>query len=83
MEFPAGGERGGEVFVAGAVDLLDPGAEPVDGFVARRAGQVPPAGWRLGCVALVMGCREGGGEVGELVPERGDLVVEAVECVHH
>ena len=29
---PAGGEGGGQVAVAGAVDLLDPGLEPGDGF---------------------------------------------------
>ena len=33
---PAGAEAGGQVAVAGPVDLLDPGPQPGDGFPARR-----------------------------------------------
>jgi hypothetical protein len=32
VRFPARAERGGQVAVAGPVDLLDPGAQPGDGF---------------------------------------------------
>ena len=40
---PAGAEGGGEVAVAGAVDLLDPGAQPVEGLVAFGSVEFPPS----------------------------------------
>ena len=35
---PAGAQGGGQVAVAGLVDLLDPGAQPGDGLVAVARG---------------------------------------------
>ena len=48
---PAGREGGGEVAVAGAVDLLDPAAQPGDGVVAVGGREFPPGGGRVGLVA--------------------------------
>ena len=39
---PARAEGGGEMAVAGAVDLLDPGAEPAQGFLAFGSVEFPP-----------------------------------------
>ena len=82
MLVPAGAEGGGEVAVAGAVDLLDPGAEPGQGFLAFASVELPPAGGRDGLVSsslsasppAVRHCGEPGGQ-------GGDLLVEAVEGV--
>ena len=50
--FPAGREGGGQVAVAGAVDLLDPGAEPGQGFGAVGGREPPPRRGRVGLVAV-------------------------------
>ena len=57
--FPARGEGGGQVAVAGAVDLLDPGAEPGQGFGAVGGREPPPGRGRVGLVAVsvVVGLR--------------------------
>jgi hypothetical protein len=64
---PAGAEGGGQVPVAGPVDLLDPGVQPGDWFVAGVGGEVPPGGRRAGLVAA-----------GILLGGRGGWVVRAV-----
>ena len=82
MLFPAGAEGGGEVAVAGAVDLFDPGAQPVDGFVAFLAVELPPLGdrgWPVPFVRLF--AVAGGGQAGEPGGERGYLLVEPVEGI--
>ena len=58
MLFPAGAEGGGEVAVAGPVDLFDPGAQPVQGFLAFGPFEFPPprAGSRLVGVVVVVAC---------------------------
>ena len=55
---PAGAEGGGQVAVAGLVDLLDPAAEPGDWFLAVVGGEFPPGGRRAGLVAagILTGC---------------------------
>ena len=42
MRAPAGGEGGGEVAVAGAVDLLHPGVYAGDGFLPVGGCELPP-----------------------------------------
>ena len=49
---PAGAEGGGEVAVAGPVDLLHPGAQPGDGFGPVVGRELPPARGRVGLVAV-------------------------------
>ena len=61
---PAGGEGGGQVTVAGAVDLLHPGVQPGDGFAAVGGREFPPRRWRAGTVAVLVGGR-GLGELGQ------------------
>ena len=39
---PAGSEGGGQVAVAGAVDLLDPGVQAGDGFLPVGGCELPP-----------------------------------------
>ena len=71
---PARQQRGGDLPVAGPVDLIDPGAESAEGGVAFRPGDLPPSrrGDRLiGMVFLVAVLVLG--EFGELTGERGDL----------
>ncbi len=63
MRAPAGGEGGGQVAVAGAVDLLDPGAQPGDGLLAFGGREFPPGRRRAGTVAVRVGV--GGGGLGE------------------
>ena len=64
MLVPAGAEGGGEVAVAGAVDLLDPGAEAGQGFLAFGPVEFPPP-WRrdrlvlLAAGVVAFGCRDG------------------------
>ena len=53
--FPAGGQGGGQVAVAGAVDLLDPGAEPGEGFGAVGGREFPPRRRRVGLVPAGIG----------------------------
>ena len=47
-----GREGGGQVAVAGPVDLLDPGAEPGQGFGAVGGREPPPGRGRVGLVAV-------------------------------
>ena len=62
---PAGADRVGQVAVAGAVDLLDPGMQAGDGFVAFGGRELPPRwGWVRVVAAEVGG--ELGGQVGDL-----------------
>ena len=68
---PAGGDGGGQVAVAGAVDLLDPGVQAGDGFVAFGGGELPPCRGRVGVVAVGVG--------GELGGQVGDLPVQGLE----
>ena len=49
---PARGEGGGQVAVAGPVDLLDPGVEPGDGFGPVGGRELPPRRRRLRVVAV-------------------------------
>ena len=68
---PAGGDGGGQVAVAGAVDLLDPGVQAGDGFVAFGGRELPPCRGRVGVVAAGVG--------GELGGQVGDLPVQGLE----
>ena len=52
---PAGGEGGGQVAVAGAVDLLDPGLEAGDGFGPVGGRELPPRRRRARAVAVWVG----------------------------
>ena len=82
MAVPAGRQRGGEVAVAGLVDLLDPRAEPVDRCSRSGSRQLPPARCRLGPVG--QGVRSGvGAEAGDVPGKAGDLLVEPAEGVDH
>ena len=82
MLVPAGAEGGGEVTIAGAVDLLDPGSQPGEALLAFVAGELPPLGSRCGAIGVVVstvgvaGLRRGFGEAGD---QGGDLLVKAVE----
>ena len=67
---PAGAEGGGQVAVAGLVDLLDPGAEPGDGLLAVAGGEFPPGGRRAGLVAA--GILTGGGVGGQAGEQGGE-----------
>jgi hypothetical protein len=79
---PAGTEGGGEVTIAGAVDLLDPGSQPGETFLAFVAGELPPPGSRCGAIGVAVSTvrvarpRCGFGEAGD---QGGDLLVKAVE----
>jgi hypothetical protein len=77
VRFPARAEGGGQVAVAGPVDLLDPGAQPGDGFGSCVGQQVPPLRCRFGLVAVGVGGVDGGG--GELGEGGGVFVQGAVE----
>ena len=68
---PAGADGGGQVTVAGQVDLLDPGVQAGDGFVAFGGGEFPPGRGRVGVVAAGVG--------GELGGQVGDLPVQGLE----
>ena len=68
---PAGGDGGGQVAVAGAVDLLDPGVQAGDGLVAFGGGELPPGRGRVRVVAAGVG--------GELGGQVGDLPVQGLE----
>ena len=59
MRLPARAERGGQVAVAGPVDLLDPGAQPGDGFGSCVGREVPPLRRRFGVVAVGVGAVRG------------------------
>jgi hypothetical protein len=65
---PARTQGGGQVAVAGAVDLLDPGLQPDDGFVAVGGREFPPRRGRVWVVTVRVGAVEGevGGQVGDL-----------------
>src|ERR1022692_2817596 len=80
MVFPAGREDGGELAVAGLVDLADPGAEPVQRGVAFWPGELPPS-WRRDrqVASRVLGVVAVAGDVGEMPGEGGDLLVEPVQ----
>ena len=66
VRFPARAERGGQVAVAGPVNLLDPGAQAGDGFGSSVGREVPPLWRRFGVVGVGVGVVEGGGgELGE------------------
>ena len=71
MGLPARGEGGGEVAVAGAVDLLDPGVQPGDGFLAVGGRELPPRGRRARAVAVGVGVVVGGGGGGWSLGELG------------
>src|SRR5216684_7387290 len=78
--FPAGSEGGGEVPVAGPVDLLDPGTQPHAGFLTVRAAEFPPPRGGHGLVRLaVLVDALDGRHARELGGEGGDLLVETVE----
>ncbi|MGH3185688.1 MAG: hypothetical protein ACRDPY_00710 [Streptosporangiaceae bacterium] len=87
---PAGGEGGGEVAVAGPVDLVDPAAQPGDRVGAAGGREFPPGRSRIGAVAAggVDVICEVGGQAGE-VPvqdvepgaELGDLLTVGGELV--
>ena len=49
---PARTQGGGQVTIAGAVDLLDPGAQPGDGFAAFGGRELPPRRGRVGVVTV-------------------------------
>jgi hypothetical protein len=49
---PAGGEGGGQLAVAGPVDLLDPGVQPGDGFGPVGGRELPPGRRRARAVAV-------------------------------
>jgi hypothetical protein len=72
---PARGQGGGQVAVAGPVDLLDPGAEPGQGFGAAGGREFPPRRGRVGLVAVgfvgLLGRQAG--EFGELGGEGGEV----------
>ena len=68
---PAGADLGGQVAVAGAVDLLDPGLQAGDGFLAFGGREFPPGRSRVGLVSAGVG--------GELGGQFGDLPVERFE----
>ena len=69
---PAGAEAGGQVPVAGPVDLLDPGPQPGDGFRPVGGRQLPPRRCWLG--AVTVGVRVGLAGCGEL-GERGSVLL--------
>ena len=71
---PAGAEGGGQVPVAGPVDLLDPGLQPGDRFLAFGGGELPP--WRRRVRVVAAGMGVGRGELGGQV---GDLPVQGLE----
>src|SRR6266702_5690094 len=71
FRWSAGGEGGGQVAVAGAVDLLDPGLEAGDGFGPVGGRELPPRRRREGAVAVRVGVGRRG--VGELF--QGGLVL--------
>ena len=82
MLVPAGAEGGGEVAVAGAVDLLDPGAEAGQGFLAFGPVEFPPPRrWDrlvfLAAGVVAFGCRDGSEPGGE----GANLLVEAIKGV--
>ena len=86
MGFPAGAQGGGQVAVARPVDLLDPPAEPGQGFGAVGGRQFPPGRGRVGLVpagAGVVGGELGdqAGELGELPGQRGDLLTVVGELL--
>jgi hypothetical protein len=72
---PAGAEGGGEVAVAGPVDLLDPAAQPGDRLLPVIGAELPPGrgGVRLVAVGVLVG-RVGagaGGQAGEQAGQGG------------
>ena len=75
MGGPAGGQGGGQVPVAGPVDLVDPAAQPGERLLPGVGGQGPPGGRGAGLVAA--GLRSGRvrgkavGQGGELGGQRG------------
>ena len=82
MLVPAGPEGGGEVAVAGTVDLLDPGSEAAQGFLAFGLVEFPPprCGDRLVLLAagiVAFGCRDGS----EPGSQSANLLVEAIKGV--
>ena len=86
---PAGAEGGGQVPVAGLVDLLHPGVQPGDGFLAVGGRELPPRWRRAGTVSVRVGV--GGSGLGELgqggrvlaqgVADAGDQVGELGELL--
>ena len=68
---PAGAEAGGQVPVAGPVDLLDPGPQPGDRFRTVGGRQLPPR--RCWPGAVTVGVRAGLAGYGEL-GERGSVL---------
>ena len=74
---PARAEGGGQVAVAGPVDLVHPGAQPGDRLLPVVRGELPPARGRAGLVAAgVVRGRVGagaGGQAGEQ-PGQGGVV---------
>ena len=63
---PAGAEGGGQVPVAGPVDLLDPGPQPGDRFLPVVGRQLPPRRCRPWAVAVRFRVGlAGSGELGE------------------
>ena len=75
MRFPARAEGGGQVAVAGPVDLLDPGAQPGDGFGSCVGREVAPLRRGVGVICVGVGAVRGG-ELGE---DGGVLVQGAAE----
>ena len=49
--WPAGAEGGGQVAVAGPVDLVDPGAQPGERLLPVVGAELPPGRGRAGLVA--------------------------------
>jgi len=78
--FPAGAEGGGQVAIAGPVDLLDPGAEAGKRLFTFITFELPPPGSagglaRVAVPPAVAGCRH----AGQLRGEASHLLVESVE----
>ena len=80
MLVPAGTEGRGEVAVARTVDLFDPGAQPVEGFVSFGSVEFPPLWcWRHLVGLAALGTVRSSCHLGEPAGERGNLLVEPTE----
>jgi hypothetical protein len=82
---PAGTEGGSQVAIAGAVDLLDPGADPGQRFAALVDWELPPLRHRVGGVVGrgIGGLSQDPLEVLHGAVEPGDLLAVGGELVEY
>src|SRR5579863_9870159 len=79
MVFPAGRQYRRQVTVAGPVDLLDPGPQPVNRSSSFGIAVMPPSRRRSRLITIIG--RFVGNNLGQLPGDRGDLAVDAVDRV--